>query len=322
MNVSVVIATHNRERLLDECLGHLARQAFISGDEVMVVDNNSTDGTSVVIDRWAEAFPVPLRHLTEPRPGKSRAVARAVAVAAGDILAFTDDDVNVDEAWIGELRRAMRADPDLALVGGPVAPRWERQPPRWLPEHGVRGRLAAPLALVDYGPTEGPLGDRTAVGANLAVRRDVFERVGGFVTHLGKLAGTLLGGEDHDLCDRVRAAGLRTGYVPTARVRHWVPANRLRLRYFVDWFYWSGITFAVLEGDRQPARSLAGVPLYVIRRFATGMARAAVWGATGRAARAVDGLTEAAFACGYALARWGLVARGATGRAALLGGTP
>src|SRR5438128_546444 len=99
MRISVIVATYNRATLLDDCLTHLARQRFEPGDEVVVVDNGSTDRTATVIRAHQQTLPVPLQWLAEPRPGKSHALGRAIAVATGDVLAFTDDDVNVDATW-------------------------------------------------------------------------------------------------------------------------------------------------------------------------------------------------------------------------------
>src|SRR5690349_7994526 len=131
MRISVVIATYNRADLLAECLEHLARQHFEPDDEVIVVDNGSSDHTSTVVVNAQRAFPTHLRHLVEATPGKSNAVAAGLAFAKGDVLAFTDDDVDVDPHWIDEIRRVM-SDPGVALAGGPVEPRWETKPPNWL----------------------------------------------------------------------------------------------------------------------------------------------------------------------------------------------
>jgi len=309
LTLSVIVATRNRAGLLDECLTHLARQRFEPGDEVIVVDNGSTDGTAAVVASHHARYPVPLRALQEPRPGKSHALARALGIASGDILAFTDDDVNVDAGWVEAIRAAMTRT-GAALIGGPVAARWERPAPRWLRfDASGYGRLAAPLALLDYGPEVTPLGARTALGANLAVRRDVIAHVGGFALHLGKLHGTLLSGEDHELCQRVQAAGLQTLYVPDARVEHWVPADRIRIRYFLSWFFWSGITHAALEREApRQGRALFGVPLYLIKRLWLGAVRALGAIACGRTHAAIARGTEAAFAAGYAAAQWRLVA--------------
>jgi len=190
-SVTVIIATFNRAALLDECLEHLRFQNFLPGDEVIVVDNGSTDDTRGIVARRQAFFPVPMHLLRETVPGKSRAISRAVTFANGDILAFTDDDVNVSGDWLEVIRGAM-ADPAVALVGGRVTPRWQAGVPRWIQEARDRHpRLGAPLALLDYGSQDMDLGARTALGANLAVRWEVFTRVGGFPTHLGKLRGTL-----------------------------------------------------------------------------------------------------------------------------------
>ena len=314
MTISVIIATHNRRNLLRECLAHLGVQSYRPGDEVIVVNNGSTDDSRNVIADHARTFPVPLRYLEENEPGKSHAVAAALRVATGDVLAFTDDDVNVDRLWLDAIRRAM-TDPAITLIGGPVAPRWERRAPAWL--RGAvdgYGTLTAPLALLNFGPDVVELGPRTVLGANLAVRREVFVSVGGFAHHLGKLRGTLLTGEDRELCRRVQAAGFRAVYCPDMRVRHWVPAGRTRIRYYLSWFFWSGIANAAIDAEQpRSGRSLLGIPLYLLKRgaaAAVGVVTAAVVGnATGALERAID----IAFAAGYATGRWGsLLSRPAT----------
>jgi GT2 family glycosyltransferase len=305
MTISVIIATFNRARLLSECLDHLRRQHFEPGDEVIIVDNGSTDETPETIERERTAFPVPLRYLQEKMPGKSRAVARAAATATGDVFAFTDDDVDVEEGWVEAIRSAM-SDPGVGLVGGPVAPRWERTPPRWMRAADGHGRMAAPLALLNYGADVAELGPRTAIGANMAVRRDVFLREDGFAPDVGKLRGTLLSGEDQDLCRRVQASGDRAIYLPGARVRHFVPAHRMRVSYYLSWFFWSGVTNATLDRPEPGARAVLGVPLYLFRRMGLGTVGAIVSAARGDAADAVERGTDAAFAAGYAARRWNL----------------
>jgi GT2 family glycosyltransferase len=304
MTISVIIATFNRSALLAECLHYLAQQPFEPGDQVIVVDNGSTDATAQVMAEAAATMPVPLICLSEPVPGKTHALARAVKKATGDVLAFTDDDVDVDPGWLPAIRRAM-SDASVALMGGPVVARWEKRPPRWLRSaaDGL-GRLSAPIALLNYGDEISTLEERTVLGANMAVRRDVFTRVGGFATHLGKLRGTLLSGEDHDLCQRIQAAGNRAIYYPEARVRHWVPTTRMRVAYHLSWFYWSGITHARLDGDGAERRQILGVPLFLVRRAVTGLFRAAVATATGEFGPAVTHLSDVAFAAGYAVHRW------------------
>jgi glycosyltransferase involved in cell wall biosynthesis len=323
MTISVVIATYNRAALLAECLQHLSRQRFMPGDEVIVVDNGSTDDTPRVIADAQDLFSVPLRRLLETKAGKSNAIATALDVASGDIIAFTDDDVDVEPSWVDAIRSVM-SDPGIALAGGPVTPRWETEPPRWLRAATMNdtfGRLAAPLGLLDYGPESFPLGPRTVLGANLIVRAEVLKKLGGYASHLGKLRGTLLSGEDHELCMRVQQAGFRAVWWPELRVTHWVPVSRMRARYAMAWFYWSGITHATLDdpfdsaqgkpfdsaqGPRGRARSLFRVPRYLIKRIATSAARTLVAALTGRPAGAMDNAIDVAFVAGYVAHRWGV----------------
>jgi GT2 family glycosyltransferase len=303
MRISVLIATFNRAALLDDCLEHVGRQQFERGDEVIVIDNGSTDATGDVIGRHVSRFPVPLRMMVELRPGKSFAIARGLSEARGDVFAFTDDDVAVDESWLYALRTAMTG--EVALVGGRVLPRWERRPPRWLTRAALAGRLAAPLALADYGPKRSALGPRTAMGGNMAVRREVVARLGGFDESLGSVRGTLMTGEDHEFSLRVQAAGFGAIYQPSAVVFHRIPASRMRLAFFLRWFFWSGIANATID-SLSPTRPplVLGVPRYLFRRFAVAVAAAPALALSGRLSDAVDRAADAAFAAGYAVKCW------------------
>lgn len=300
MRISVVIGTRNRAQLLRVTLEHLRQQAYAPGDEVIVVDNASTDETATVVARAATDFPVPLRYFLEQALGKSAAVNRGVNNARGDVLALTDDDVQVAPDWIASIRRVFSTGA-VDLAGGRVDPWWESSPPWWLRWQRPESRaMLSPLALLHYGEPQ-PLGERTAVGANLVVRRDVYEDLGGFNPDLGRQQGTLLCGEDHDFCMRA-AASYRCEYRPEIRVRHWVPADRLRIRYFARWFYWSGITNARLDalsrqaGSRNGCRELIA---HMAKRFVTEAARAGVSAITARPATAVEHVMEAAYAVGY-----------------------
>ena len=307
MSISIVIATYNRAALLSECLRHLADQRFEAEDEVVVVDNGSADETPRVIEVSRQRFPVRLRHLTELRPGKSNAVAAAITAAPGDVFAFTDDDVTVDPLWLATIRRIMR-DSTVALVGGPVFPRWETAPPAWLRfETTEFGRLAAPLGLLNYGSAALELGPRTVLGSNMAVRRAPINKVGAFARHLGKLRGTLLSGEDHELCQRVQAAGYRAMYCPELRVLHWVPAERMRASYSMSWFFWSGITHATLDGaERGSPTLMGGVPPHFFKRGLMSSIRGIGAAVSGRPVQLMDSATDVAFVAGYAARRWGV----------------
>ncbi len=299
MTISVVITTYNRASLLAPTLAQLKRQDYEPGDEVVVVDNASTDGTAALVARIVADFPVPVRQLRESTPGKTPALNAGIATSSGDILALTDDDVLVADDWIATIRRLF-SDSSLALAGGRVDPLWERPAPRWLrvERDGRYDQMASPLALLHYGEAQS-LEARTAVGANLVTRRDVHDAIGGFAPHLGRRRGTLLCGEDHDFCERAVAAGYRCEYRPELRVRHWVPASRARLRYYLRWFFWSGVTNAILEHEGPASSAEPLVPPYLVRRILTAPVSAPMHVLAGRLADAARDVMDAAFAVGF-----------------------
>ena len=276
MKYSVVIATHNRAGDLRDTLASLATLQTPHAWEVVVADNNSTDDTAKVVRSAAERFPVPLTYVFEATPGRSAALNTATALARGDVILTTDDDVRVEPDWLEQAGAALDQ-LGCDYVGGKVTPIWGGPQPSWLPSHG--GRLWAVVALIDYGREPFEFVQRMPLGVNMAFRRDVFTRVGGWDARVGRKAGTLLGQEVREWCVRARAAGVRGFYAPHLTIRHIIPESRLNRRYFRRWFYWRGISRALLyqQGgldmenpqagpvDFTRIPHLGGVPRYLLR---------------------------------------------------------
>jgi GT2 family glycosyltransferase len=300
VTITVVIVTRNRASLLHDTLEQLRHQHYEPDDEIIVVDNGSTDGTAELIARAAGGFPVRVNPLSESAAGKTPALNAGLAAARGDIVALTDDDVLVGKHWIRDIRRAFERS-TLDLIGGRVDPRWERTPPRWLRVEGTEcyEHIASPLALLHYGGAQ-DLGSRAVLGANMAFRRRVLRRLGGFAPEFNRRSGSLLSGEDHDFCERAVAAGFRCGYLPELRVRHWVPAERVRLRYYLRWFHASGITQSML--DRRPVPSThPGRPMtrHYLRRLLSAPVLALSGALRGHVADATAAVMDGALAAGY-----------------------
>src|SRR5262245_10412392 len=144
LQVSVIVATRNRQALLAETLHALVRQDFpYERFELVVADNGSTDATRSVVERTANLTTRPgLRYVYVASPGKSYALNEALAIARGRIIAFTDDDVRPEPDWLDALVGAM-ARPHVAFVAGRVLPIWEKAPPSWI-SPALYGVLAVP----------------------------------------------------------------------------------------------------------------------------------------------------------------------------------
>ena len=257
--VSAVLITYNRADLLGPAIDGLLAQSSPASFEVIVVDNNSTDGTREVVERQARDFPVTLRYLFEARQGRSSALNTGIAAATGEVLAMTDDDVRVEPQWLETACEALE-NPSVAYSGGPVVPIWETPPPPWLDL--TRGDLWGTIAIQNHGDAPFTYEEKRKVplGANMAAKRSLFAAIGGFRADLGRSSGRIVMGQEvPELLMRARAAGLRGVYLPAMRVHHHIPARRLTRSYFRTWWYGKGVSRSALE-RMQPITEL-GVDL-------------------------------------------------------------
>lgn len=229
--VSVLICTYNRADSLRDTLQALQDEtASRVSYEIVVVDNNSADHTRRVVEEAAGTHLRPVHYLFEGRQGKSHALNLGVQESRGELIAFTDDDVIPQAGWVEALWQAaeqFQAD----AVGGRILPLWAEEPPAWLPG---QLRLMESLALLDGGPEPVMNGIHTAYriyGANMALRKIIFNDIGGFRTDLGPLGRSPTRGEETELLIRAHRAGKRLLYAPQAVVHHKVPAERMRLGY-------------------------------------------------------------------------------------------
>lgn len=305
-SASVLICTYNRADLLRETLESLRETQTSRIWDIVVVDNNSCDGTRAVVETFAGTAPVHVLYLFEARQGKSHALNTGLASSRGDIVVFTDDDVRVGPTWLDQACDALDRDASLDYTGGPVRPLWEVEPPRWFDR--TRGDLWGTLAILDYGPASFVFEERQRVplGANMAVRRALVERIGGFHPELGRRGRSLLGQEQAEFFARARALGARGLYVPGMQLDHHVPAARLTKAYFRRWWYWKGVSRSRVDAMHRQTElglDLAGVP-YVARvpRFVWGLLPRAFAGWLGAIVTGdVRGAARYEMQCAYAL---------------------
>lgn len=238
---SIVIASYNRADLLAETLrslhAHLQQLGAEHTTEVVLIDNNSPDHTAQVMAHWQAVF---LRsvHVREMQQGLSHARNAGIAQAQGDVVVFLDDDVEVGDRWLPELLQPFTL-PQVAVVGGKVLAFGSAALPAWLPrEYGY-------LASV-FDPFDSARATDKVMGANFAVRASALRTAGPFDPALGRKGAKLLGGEEVDLFNRIRAGAGLVWYTPASVVFHKI-ANKLRKDYIIDYAYWLGVSEAHLE---------------------------------------------------------------------------
>lgn len=267
LRLSVVLPTYNRAESLRRALGALTRQsADPSSYEIVVVDNNCTDGTREMVKAMEDPR---IRLVSEPRQGLAFARNAGLDAALGPVLAFTDDDVEVARDWVETIVTTLDKNPAVDGVGGRVLPAWEcGRRPGWLTrEHW------APLALQDHGDARTtfdrghPIG---LIGANVAFRRKVFERVGLFSASVQRVKNVIGSTEDHELLTRLYDAGGRMLYHPRMLVLARVQADRCEPAYHRRWHEGHGRFYALMRlAEVERARvSPLGIPGHLLRSAA------------------------------------------------------
>lgn len=270
MKVDVVIPTYNRSRLLGLALESLFRAPVPEGMELClyVVDNNSPDDTAAVVQQKQGEAPVPIVYVPELHQGSSNARNAGIRAGTGEIIAFIDDDEEIDGEWFRIIAREF-ASPEILFIGGPYLPNWVSPAPPWLPS-GYQAVIGAippkPRAALGAG-FAGNL-----MGGNCALRRTVFERVGMYDPHLGRSNKGLLSDEDAEFFGRVREAGLKGMYVPDFAIHHYIAPERLTRSYYRRWAYWRAVSLgSQARVNPEPVPAFAGVPRYRIGRALRGV---------------------------------------------------
>lgn len=224
-DVSVVVPTYNRAAKLANCLAALKRQTIIERTEIVVVDDGSDDQTGDVVRSHGVRLIV---HGTNR--GAAGARNTGIGVTSAPIVAFTDDDCVPSPTWLESLLRHYSRE-DVLGVGGAIAPlQCGNVVQRYFAVNNPLAPLESELSLSSsphyravlyakrnlFPPTAGGLRSvYSLVSANLSVRRTALVRAGGFDETFR------LGGEEEDLCRRLRALGLgELLFTPAAIVLH------------------------------------------------------------------------------------------------------
>jgi glycosyltransferase involved in cell wall biosynthesis len=205
--LSLIVCTRDRSGRLDAFFEALGRMRARAAWELVIVDNGSTDDTPVRLEALAGSLEAPVTIVREPRPGLGRARNAGVTAARGALLAFTDDDCYPAVDYIDSVVHAF-ADRARGFIGGRIL-LYDAQ------DHPVTIRVDStpipipPCSVVPTGLVQ---------GANMAFRREVLERIGGFDDALGP--GTPFCNDDVDAVARASAAGFAGSFVPEPVVRH------------------------------------------------------------------------------------------------------
>jgi GT2 family glycosyltransferase len=230
LKLSVIICTYNRSDCILDALHSLVRQTLSPGlFEILLINNNSTDSTETLCKNFATQAPgLHYRYLVETQQGLSHARNRGIAEAAGSIIVFMDDDATAAPDYLETLLAFFERTPAAAACGGRIYPRFESRRPRWMSHF-----LLSLTSSLDLGDKVKIFSRRQfPVGANMAVKQEMFEKYGLFNPDLGRKGNSMDGAEEKDFFYRLMSAGEKIYYTPNAVVHHYVPDRRLTFDFF------------------------------------------------------------------------------------------
>jgi glycosyltransferase involved in cell wall biosynthesis len=254
MQASIIICTRNRAESLRATLETIGKSSVPEGwtIEFLVVDNGSTDHTAEVVRR-ASFSQTPVKHIMEPRIGKSHAYNTGILTAGGDVLLFTDDDVRVPANWIEGMCRPILHGGADAVAGGVVFPRHIDHQLQMSPLKERRGWLASTHELDPRWPCR-------MVGANMAFHRRVLTKVPGFDTELGPGPEGLGNFEDTMFSWQLLAAGYKLVGALDVAVEHHFDLRRIAAENLLDSARKMGRSHAFVFYHWRHQRSRLAVP--------------------------------------------------------------
>jgi len=247
--LSVVVCTYNNAPLLAETLAHLQKQHAPGRPfEVLVIDNNCTDDTPRVVERF-QPHVAHLRRIVETRQGQMYARVRGVQESRAPWIAFVDDDNLLDPRWIAAAFRLITAQPRCDAFGGKVVIDWEEPPPADI------ARRAYAYAATDLGPRARRLaGDERwrLRGAGLVCRKAALERCGWLDWQVctGRAGRGTMSGDDTELVMRIARAGGELWYEPACQLQHRIARRRLTWNYLRSLHFSFALAVPLLLGLR------------------------------------------------------------------------
>jgi glycosyltransferase involved in cell wall biosynthesis len=304
VDVTLLVCTFNRSADLQEMLETALAQDTDGSFtyEVLVVDNNSTDGTRRVVEDLIGQGHANLRYVFEPRQGKGFALNAGLAAIRSQIYTIADDDFILPRTWVRRIVEGFRQHPDASFVSGKVLPLWPGDVPAWAAatEHW------SALALADYGdqPFVADENRQVCLLACSFRRRDV-DAVGGYRSTLGVSKDLIGGVEDLEILQRLWKAGRKGVYLPDLSFQHKVPASRLTKAYHRRWHMGHGRFYARLRDERfeRSKGRLFDVPLHVFRQSGSAALAWMTWQIRRRPREAFTEETKLRFLFGYLVER-------------------
>ncbi|MDO3379731.1 glycosyltransferase [Geoalkalibacter halelectricus] len=263
INISILLATYKRPEVLNRTL---ASFSSLHSDSVTwdlwVVDNAVDPSTETVVKKWAEKLPI--HYLVEPKAGKNNALNLALPGLKGQLVVLTDDDIIASPAWLKQLWEGAQRWPDHMVFGGKIIANWPGVAPFWGEDHPMNQSL---FGLHSLGEKEMPYRDNLLpYGANMAVRREIFEKGYNFNPSVGPNGEKVYRmGSETEFLKRLERDGYIPIFLPKAVVEHQIRREQMDMRWVAERSFRSGFTDCA--GAMPDGKTLLSVARYLWRQL-------------------------------------------------------
>lgn len=254
MKLSIIICSYNRAQALKLVFNDLESQIKNQNDiEIILVDNNSKDGTKTLPDLYPK---LKIKYILESNQGLSFARNSGIKAAQGDLIAFIDDDIRLDDNWLEEIYKLAinTKSEDLVAYGARVIPQWQSTLPKWLKLEGKYAITQSVFPGHDYGEeiktypfTYKAFNVQNPLGACIIFSKKIFDKFGYFREDLGVgVGGGFYLHEDTEFMRYLANHQVVIKYLPQIIVYHPVPESRMSKQYIREWYMKSAFSFYYL----------------------------------------------------------------------------
>lgn len=230
--LTVIFATRNGARTLPRMLNSLVQLDYDAPWEVIAIDNDSSDDTLKILKQHESCLPLTI--MQQPKPGKNQALNLGIPNAKGSLIVLTDDDVIVNPDWLKKLEECAEQHPDFDIFGGRILPHWDDSPDPIVLQNAP---LGVTYALTPIDQEDGPIFPGLIWGANMAIRKSVFDAGHRFNTKIGPTKSDYIMGSETEFTIRIHNAGHQSWFCDDAQVRHIIRHEQLTQSWVIGRAY-------------------------------------------------------------------------------------
>lgn len=233
ISISVIIPTYKRpESTILRVLKSLQKQT-LADFEIILVDNACNPKLKTKIQNFNKTARIPTIYIEEPNMGFHSALHNGAIKSSSPLLFFTNDDVTLNSRCLEVYVKAFNTYPDMTVCGGPIIPKWETPPSRWITNLIGESKVFPPYSLMKPHKKFKLSKDGFFFGTNMAMRKITLFSLGGFNPEM--FGNIILGDGETGLTRKLWKKNLPIGYIPKAIVYHHIPKNRMTLEYLLHW---------------------------------------------------------------------------------------